>query len=61
MVIDSLISKEVRELKTILGSNIESEKMVSTIVTCSDRQLITGLKLENKFMRVYDMESEEYL
>lgn len=69
MVIDSLetilessiISKEIRDLKTILGCNIEGEKMISTIVTCSDRQLIASLKLENKFMRVYDMEDKEYI
>lgn len=65
MVIDSLetiiekisVGNESQSLKTILGCNIEDDKSVSTIVTCSDIDLINNLRILNKFIRVYEIGS----
>jgi vesicle-fusing ATPase len=67
MVIDSLetiidfsvIGRDTQELKTILGCVIDNDKLVSTIVTCSDSELIQRLNISNKFMQVYDLSEDQ--
>lgn len=64
MVIDSLetivdsFGVQTRELKTILGANIEHDKLVSTIVTCSDPNLIERMQIETKFMKIINLTIE---
>lgn len=63
MVIDSLetiisssvLSKEATELRTIIGCNIPNDKLIATIVICSNQNLINSIGIKDKFLKTYDL------
>ena len=58
MIIDSLetMNSGISDLQTILGATIDTNKLVATIVICSDESVIPSLRLENKFLITYNLE-----
>ena len=56
--IAGIIPNKTRELLTILNSNIDSHKKVVTILTCSDRNMVSSLKLDTKVNVYFELSNK---
>lgn len=52
-----MIPQQTRELLSILGSNVEQDKKVVTIMTCSDLNMVRNLNLERKVTMCFNLSS----